>query len=163
MSELETKINDALEQVKKELVNSYNSKGLRASGKWEKELESFYQNTGNGYQLGILGASYSEQLQNGRLPNKNKSPEGLRAWVGWAGSTFLKDWVKDKGLDISPFAVAWKIAREGVKVPNSFNKGGLVSDAINDETIQRFIEIIKFDQVVSIKSDIRNILSNGNN
>lgn len=163
MMTIETKINDALNRVKKDLVNSYQSKGLRASGKWEKELESFFNEAGNGYRFGVLGASYTEQLQNGRLPNKKQDDKSLKAWVGWAGSTFLKDWVKDKGLTISPFAVAWKIAREGVKVPNSNNKGGLISDVINDEMINQFIEIIKFDQIVSIKSDVRNILSNGNN
>lgn len=162
MTSTQTKIEDALNRVKKDLVNSYQSKGLRASGKWEKELETFYRATGNGYAFGILGAKYTGALESGRLPNKNQSPESLKAWVGWAGSTFLRDWVKDKGLDISPFAVAWKIATEGVKVPNSHNKGGLVSDVINDETIQTFVEIIKFDQLVSLKSDIKGIF-NGNN
>ncbi len=163
MGQTETKINEALNNIKSDLVKSYNDKGLRASGRWEKELETFYRNNGSSYEFGILGAKYTGALENGRLPNKNKSTESLRAWVGWAGSTFLKDWVKDKGLDISPFAVAWKIAREGIKVPNTFNKGGLVSDVINDESIQQFIDIIKFDQIVSMKSDIKNILSNGNN
>jgi len=163
MSALEQKINDALESVKKDLVDSYQSKGLRASGNWEQELESFCQINSDNYRFGILGASYSEQLENGRLPNKNQTPDGLKAWVGWAGSTFLKQWVKDKNIDASPFAIAWKIAREGVKVPNSFNKGGLVSDVINEKTINRFTEIISFDQIESLKSDIRNILNNGNN
>ena len=163
MSALEQKINDALELVKKDLVDSYNSKGLRASGNWEKELETFCEINATNYRFGILGANYTEYLQNGRLPNKNQSPESMKAWVGWAGSTFLKQWVKDKNIDASPFAVAWKIAREGIKVPNSFNKGGLVSDVINQETIDRFVEIISFDQIESLKSDILNILKNGNN
>jgi len=163
MITVQGKIEQALEQVKKDLVKSYNEKGLRASGNWERELESFYKQTSNGYKFGIYGANYTDVLQNGRNKNIKQTPEGLKAFVGWAGSTFLKQWVEDKGLNISPFAVAWKIAREGVKVPNRFNKGGLVSDVINDETIQEFIDIIKFDQLVSLKSDVNNIFSNGNN
>lgn len=163
MITVEGKINEALEKVKKDLIDSYQSKGLRASGNWEKELESFYELTGNGYRFGILGANYTDVLQNGRQPNKKQDDKSLKAWVGWAGSTFLKDWVSDKGLTISPFAVAWKIAREGVKVPNKNNKGGLISDVINDETIKTFTEIIKFDKLVTLKSDVRNIFSNGNN
>jgi hypothetical protein len=36
--------------------------------------------------------------------------------------------VADKGLNINPFAVAHKIANEGIKVPNQNNSGRLLSD-----------------------------------
>lgn len=160
---VQTRINEALTDFQRDLVANYDKLGLRASGNWAKELENFYSENDNGYQFGILGASYTDILQNGRLPNKKQTKESLKAWVGWAGSTFLADWVEQKGLSVSPFAVAWKIAREGVKVPNSFNKGGLVSDVINDESIQKFTDIVKFSYIDTLRSEVKNILSNGNN
>lgn len=158
---LEQKITVALDNGVNDLKKSYTGKGLRASGNFERSLETFYKETNNGFKFGILGANYADIMQNGRLPNKNK--DSLKKFVGWAGSTFLADWVKDKGLNISPFAVAWKIAREGIKVPNRFNPGGVISDVINDSFVEEFRKIIKFHQIESVKSDVRNILTNGNN
>lgn len=158
---LESKITEVLEKGKNDLIKSYSSKGLRASGKFERSLETFFNENNNGFSFGILGANYADIMQNGRLPNRNK--DSIRKFVGWAGSTFLKDWVKDKGLTVSPFAVAWKIAREGIKVPNRFNPGGVISDVINDSFVEEFKQIIKFYQIESVKSDVRNILKNGNN
>lgn len=160
---LEAEINKALGQTKKELVDSYNSKKLRASGKYEKDLETYFNETPTGYNFGILGAKHAEYMQNGRLQNRNQDRKALKRFVGWAGSTFLKQWVKDKGLNISPFAVAWKLAIEGSEVPNQYNKGGVISDVINDSLTQRFIDAIKFAHIESMKSDVRKILSNGNN
>ena len=158
---LESKITDVLEKGKNDLIKSYSSKGLRASGKFERSLETFFKENNNGFLFGILGANYADIMQNGRLPNRNK--DSIRKFVGWAGSTFLKDWVKDKGLTVSPFAVAWKIAREGIKVPNRYNPGSVISDVINNSFVNQFKDIIKFYQIESVKSDVRNILKNGNN
>jgi hypothetical protein len=163
MITIEGKLNEALENLKQDLIKNYDRLGLRSSGNWENELESYYKQTQSGYKLGILGAGYTDVLQNGRNTNKNQDPKALKAFVGWAGSTFLKQWVKDKGLNINPFAVAYSIARKGVNVPNRYNKGGLVSDVINDESLKVFIDLVKFDQLVTLKSDVKNILTDGNN
>lgn len=157
------KIEAALVDLQRELVLNYDRLGLRASGNWANELENIYNETGSGYSFGILGANYTDVLQSGRRKNTKQTKESLRSWVGWAGSTFLKDWVENKGLQISPFAVAWKIAREGVKVPNAFNKGGLVTDVINEQSVEKFSEIIRFDVIESISSEVKGVFSNGNN
>ena len=60
------KINEELERVKKDLIKSYDEKGLRASGRFAKELESFSRETQNGYSFGILGVDYSGALQGGQ-------------------------------------------------------------------------------------------------
>lgn len=143
--------------VKSDLVANYNRLGLRASGKWEQELESQISVSETNINIKYLGAKYTEQLQLGRKPNINQDPSKLHAWVGWAGSTFLKDWVKDKGLSINPFAVAYKIAREGIKVPNAYNKGGLVSNVITKSKIQELVDKLGIFIINDIKSDIINV------
>ena len=147
-------INNWLKETQTDLIRNYDKLGLRASGKWADSLEIFYnQNQGN-IKAGILGESYTEQLENGRRPNQKSSEEDIRKWVGWAGNTIIKKWVEDKGLNINPFAVAYKIAREGWKVPNKHNKGGLVTDVVTDKRIEELNQKLALFYVGEIRSDI---------
>jgi hypothetical protein len=123
-----------------ELVKNYDRLGLRASGEFEKSLRNEIIETPKSIQLIIKGAQHSYWMQNGRQPNKNQNKEYTKRWVGWAGSTFLKKWVEDKRLSINPFAVAWKIAKKGIIVPNKFNSGGVISDSINKKSIGELIK-----------------------
>jgi len=78
----------------------------------------------------------------------------LKAWVGWAGSTFLKKWVDDKGLNINPFAVAWKIAREGWRVPNSNNSGKLLDDVLSFSKVEELAKLIGSDIEKDLRTEI---------
>ena len=147
-------INGWLNDVQSDLVANYHRLGLRASGKWEESLESFVDPTQEGFSVGIKGQRYTGGLENGRKPNSNKSKEALKKWVGWAGSTVLKDWVQDKGLNINPYAVAWKIARSGWQVPNKHNEGGLVSDVVTTDRISQLNRELVFNEVSELRSDL---------
>jgi hypothetical protein len=133
-------VTDWLPSLNKALINSYNKEGLRASGKWAKELRSTVTETSTGFKIEAFAPAYHEQLINGRQANSNQDKESLKGWVGWAGSTFLAKWVKDKGISASPYAVAWKIARHGVKVPNTYNSGLFVEKAITPELMKELSE-----------------------
>lgn len=87
------------------LIPKFRELGMPASGEWEQNVHARSNE--------IWGRDYTEYLAQGRPPNQDQSPEALKRWVGWAGNTILKDWVQRKGLNINPFAVAYKIAREG--------------------------------------------------
>lgn len=89
------------------LIPKFRELGMPASGEWEQNVHARTNE--------IWGRDYTEYLVQGRPPNQDQSPERMKAWVGWAGSTILKDWVQAKGLNINPYAVAWKIAREGTE------------------------------------------------
>lgn len=158
-----TIIDNWLNGVERDLIGNYNRLGLKASGLWEQSLEPFTNTTNDGFKIGIKGQDYTEQLENGRRPNRNQSPEALKAWVGWAGSTFLADWVNDKGIDVSPYAVAWGIARNGWVVPNANNAGGLVSDVVTTDRISQLNKELVLFQVGELRSDIIKQLKNGNN
>ena len=137
-----------------DFIKNYERLGLRASGEWERSLSNETTETESNIKIEFFGANYTYQLENGRLPNKNQDPQALKFWVGWAGSTFLKQWVADKGLSISPFAVAWKIAREGVKVPNPNNAGGLISDVITNESISLLLDSMTDGILKDVKSTV---------
>ena len=149
---IEQKIKDWLNESKVYLIANYDRLGLRASGRWAQELETIYKQTSKGYNLQILGEQYTGVLETGRKPNTDQ--DNIRAWVGWAGSTFLKKWVQNKGLLINPYAVAYKIAREGIEVPNQHNAGGLVSDVMTTERINKLLNDIGGVLANELKSDI---------
>jgi hypothetical protein len=145
------------------LVTNYKRLKLKASGKWERSLRNEVTEKSGVLKATIFGMDYTEFMENGRRRNgvlnpANGTPEAIKKWVGWAGSTFLKQWVIDKGLVISPFAVAWKIARKGINVPNRYNTGGLVSDVINKAALQDLGSRLIEAKVESFTSEIRKIL-----
>lgn len=123
-------LSDWMDERRVALVQKYESSGRKASGKFGQSVR--IETGDNSSQM--FGASHIWQMVNGRRPNQNQSPDAIRRWVGWAGSTFLKDWVQAKGISASPYAIAYKIAREGVKVPNANNDGRLLADTIYDPT-----------------------------
>lgn len=135
---------------KSELIERYISMKLKASGAFEKGLKVETES----YKTTIFTEPHTWFMVNGRAPNKSSDEKTQKKWVGWAGSTFLKKWVDDKGLDISPFAVAWKIARHGISVPNNFNDGKLISSVINQSTFDLLNKELGLFIVSEIKSDI---------
>lgn len=152
-----------LNESESALVSSYKSYGLKASGRWEKELENRIEYSQDKIKLLILGTAYTGAMNTGRIRNTKQTPESIRAFVGWAGSTFLAQWVKDKGLNINPYAVAYKIAREGVKVPNQHNAGNFIENAIDEQRIQSLISIVRTGMLEDLKSDVMKAFKNGNN
>lgn len=119
-----------LEEQKTGIIANYNAKGRRASGGFESKTY-VQMDTNKG---AIMAPAYSGVMLFGRRANFDQDPKAIKNWVGWAGSTFLKDWVQNKGLSISPYAVAYKIARKGIAEPTPPN--GLVTEVVNDEAIK---------------------------
>ncbi len=135
----------------KVLIDNYHKKGLKASGNFERTLH--HTTTEN--ELNIIGQLYTGALVLGRKQNTKQDTESLRKWVGWAGSTFLKDWVQDKGLSLNSYAVAWSIARKGIKVPNQHNDGRLLLDTFTKESVATLMGQISKNYITTIKSDIQ--------
>ena len=152
-----------LNKIQSGLVESYISKGLKASGEWEKSLEQFYSKEGGKFTFGIKANDYSEYMQNGRRPNKKQGHENLVKWAYWATNEefstggFISKWARVKGLSGNPFGIAYNIAKEGIKVPNTHNVGGLVTDVVNDESIKELSDSLTLFFVNKIRSDLRQI------
>lgn len=144
-----------LEERKQQLINNYNQLNLRASGKWPTLLKGEVIERPDGIRVLMQGADYSQQMIKGRGQNTNQSPEAIRAWVGYAGSTFLAQWVKDKGLNMSPFAVAYEIARKGIRVPNRHNTGQLMKGVITDDTLTELLGIVGTAIINNLRDDLK--------
>jgi len=160
------KIQEWLGGVRVDLIKEYQARGHSASGQWGRTLGTEVRQTATGYVATLYGEAYTGIMETGRLPNKRQDLESLRAWVGWAGSTFLKEWVEQKQIQLNPYAVAWKIAREGVKVPNAHNKGGLVLAVVTRDRIDELLQGLSTYMITEVRSDVvaaLNTKPNGSN
>ena len=119
-----------LEEQKTGIIANYNAKGRRASGRFERETY-VQMDTNKG---AIMSPRYAGVMLFGRRANTNQDPKAIRSWVIWAGSTFLKDWVQNKGVSRNPFAVAYKIASDGIEEPTPPN--GMVTEVVNADAIK---------------------------
>lgn len=139
-----------LSELKVDLIAEYNKLGLKASGKYEKDLEG----TIEGNKITMWGAFHSQFMELGRRAGK------------MAPVAAILQWIEDKRIRTPAsmtqrafaFIIARKIGREGIKVPNKFNEGGVLSKVITEARIMGLITSIKFVEVDTITSDILNLI-----
>lgn len=116
------------------LIPKFKELNMNASGEWIASLETERRGTNEGV---IRGRDYTYWLVNGRSPNQDQSPEALRKWAVWAGNTFIKEWVKNKGLSADPIAVAMSIAKKGTSWKR---KGGSdLLEVLETPEVQRYV------------------------
>jgi hypothetical protein len=116
------------------LRDNYARKNIKASGKFGETLRHDVTDS----STTIYGNKYIGGSIYGRKPNTDQSPEGLRRWA--AGfSTVMGAWAVTKGMPFSAgFAIAYKIARDGWKIPNKHgNDGKLLTDTFTSESIDQ--------------------------
>ena len=144
-------LNKELELLQADLITAYNAKGMKASGEWERSLETQVY-TSNDVLVGVVkGLNYSQQLETGRRSGKHPPREAI------------ENWIKEKGLaskiegEISvsslAFLIARKISREGW---NRERYGGvnLISEVVTAERVQKIVNLVGDVYVVSVTTDI---------
>ncbi|GAB3882758.1 hypothetical protein [Spirosoma agri] len=128
-------IGEALDEKGDEFIEAVvvgqQRRGMRASGRSAASLRKEVSQSGHIHTLRILGKAYFYQQQNGRRPS-NKKPS--RAMV-----ESLREWIKIRGLGIPPYALAMKIQRDGIKVPNRFNSGGVL-DPLKPDRVRSILK-----------------------
>ena len=127
MSEI---LREWLEEQKAGIIANYNTKGRKASGRFESETY-VQMDTNKG---AIMAPRYAGVMLFGRRANFDKSDEAIMHFTRWAGHYIFKDWVQEKGYNRNPYAVAYNIAKYGVKEPTPPN--GLVTEVVDDEAIK---------------------------
>ena len=149
-----------INKLKKQLVDEYDNLGLRASGRYEKEIEEILKLD----NIKLFGVFYSYFMEFGRGPNKN--PEDYKKLA-----PAIYDWIEQKdGLPAffkqnqksMSFAIAYNIANYGIKVPNKYNKGQVISKVIEkfvNEEIPNMLSELELIEVNRIESDFVNDLS----
>jgi hypothetical protein len=144
-------------RVEGRLVDEYQKAGRKASGEWANELETEQKVTLTKINVTFKAPFYTQWMENGRGKNKDQSDEGIRGFVAWAGSTFLAEWVKRKGIAANSFAVAYSIARNG------YPGRPFVAKAINDEAVNQLIDDIGEGVKVNLINEVKKQFTNGGN
>ena len=143
---MDKEILQVVEQIKKEIFESYVSKGLVASGEFGRDLKV----NDLGDRVTITAPQYVVQMEQGRKAGSFPPVSAIKKWI--------QDKNRTVGANIpeeAAFAIAYVMKRDGIKVPNKFNGGGVVSDIINPERVKRLtLDINKI-----IKAKILTILT----
>lgn len=127
-----------LTKLRDDIEASYKAKGLMASGNFAKELKLVV----GGNNARITAPRYVGAMEGGRAVGKRPP-----LWI-------IRKWIEDKnrqGANI-PLTAAYPIAKAigefGIKVPNSHNPGGVVSDVLNPARVLKLqneiVTIIKY-------------------
>ena len=114
-----------LEILKTKLVAKYDELGLRALGKYQDDLEAIVQPA----KMIMLGSFHSEFMENGRSSGGFPPISAIENWIENKDS--LPSIFREKKKQFA-FLIARKIAKDGIKVPNQYNKGKVVSSVVDD-------------------------------
>lgn len=128
-------VKEWMEGVQGDLIAGYDRHGLRASGSFAKSLEPVITERPHGYNLKMKAARHSYFMENGRRPNAEKSPAAAKRLY-----PIIKQWVQDKGLPFDNrrvFAICLKIVYKGIRVPNKYNPGGVISEVVTEQRMRQ--------------------------
>lgn len=143
----QNEIDSAYQVIIKEIIDlflipKFKELGMEATGEWIENVHS------KGSEL--WGRDYTKYLVEGRPPNDSKDPKDIARFARWAGATFIGKWVRDKGLDLNPFAVAYKIAMEGT---NYYPDGTDLMEILNSMEVTEFINRRLSEELISLQGE----------
>lgn len=114
-----------LERLRLKLIAKYEELGLRASGKYEQELEGQIQPN----KIIMLGAFHSQFMQDGRRAGGFPPRAAIEEWI--ENKQGLPSIFREKKKQFA-FLIARKIAEQGIEVPNQYNAGEVISAVVDD-------------------------------
>lgn len=142
-------VNDYMSQTKSDLIQSYRDKGLKASGGAEN-LTVNVVSSGDGVRGTIAAPIQWWFMQNGRKPNKNATTGQI-----YFLKEILDKWQEDKGITINTWLAAKKIVTKGITVPNRYNPGGVISDVVNSEWLNKLGDQLQAAKIEEFNTIIR--------
>lgn len=136
------------------LIKRYDELGLRASGEYDESLR--IQITDE--SMIIFGAAHAKFMEKGRAAGGMPPIPSILRWMDVKpGVSFPSDQKERRRI---AWAIATKIANQGIKVPNEHNKGKVIS-AVVEEMAPLFSEMVREIQLLTsreISSEILGIL-----
>jgi hypothetical protein len=132
--------------IRDEIVAHYYAMKLNASGEFDRETQV------EEYPLGvkIVSPRHIYQMEDGRRAGTMPPVSAIRQWI--------RDKNANAGTDIpeeAAFAIAYVIKRDGIKVPNRYNEGGVASKILTPELVNRMV--VEINRIV--KAEILTILT----
>ena len=125
---MDSEVTKIVKGVRDEIVANYYKMKLNASGEFAEKT----QVVEDGKSIKIVAPSYVYQMEDGRRAGTMPPVSVIRKWI--------RDKNANAGTDIpeeAAWAIAYVIKRDGIRVPNPHNAGGVVSSILNPALIQR--------------------------
>lgn len=125
---MDSEVVKIVQGVRDEIVANYYRMKLNASGEFAEKTQVIEDGGG----VKIVAPSYIYQMEDGRKPGTMPPVSVIKKWI--------RDKNANAGTDIpesAAWAIAYVIKRDGIKVPNEFNDGGVASSILNPELIKR--------------------------
>ena len=138
-------VNEVL-RLRDEIVANYYGMKLNASGRFDKETK--VEDYGAGVK--ITSPAHYMQMENGRAAGTMPPVSAIKQWI--------KDKNANAGTNIpeeAAFAIAYVIKRDGIKVPNRYNGGGVASKILTPELVNRMV--VEINRIV--RAEILTILT----
>lgn len=139
--------NQEFEAIRIDLIKTYNELGMRASGQWEASTEV---QTGQNFGR-VLGASYTEQLEDGRKAGKMSPISAIKKWIIEKG--IIANIGNDAKVTSLAFAIAKTHKEHGWK--RDLHGGvNLVSRVVTPQRIQKIINKLGTSLTVEFSSEL---------
>ena len=130
-------------QIVTDLQGSMSSKRLDASGDTSRSISYEVEETLTKAILRIMANRSIGALQHGRRAGRMPPRDVIRQWIDSKPISLTDGMTKDQ----LAFLIQRKIGRDGIKVPNRFNPGGVISDIINDQLIDKIFKEVKLASI----------------
>lgn len=139
-------VTQLVRQIRDEIVANYYRMRLNASGRFDKQTQVEEYPGG----VRIVAPAYIYQMEDGRAAGSFPPVSAIKQWI--------KDKNSNSGTDIpeeAAYAIAYVIKRDGIRVPNEHNEGGVASKILTPETVQRIaVEVSRI-----VRAEILTILT----
>lgn len=152
-------LSQEFEKIKEDLIDLYEEKKMRASGKWKESLEVIAEEN----TVKLIGEDYTQQLETGR-----------RATGGGSGPAWatpledIKQWILDKGvftaalesisLSSLAFLILRKIHTQGWK-REAHGGVDLVSTIVTDVRIQKVINEVGNVMMMQLSTELITLIN----
>lgn len=138
----------------KENVNKH----FKATGGTRDSIHSTFE----GEVATIQGSSILHFGEDGRGVTKVSGPKGTGIL-----RDIIREWIDVKGIvpkdniskDSLAFLIARKIHAEGIKVPNKYNPGKILSSVINDKSVRELMNQLGASIIAEFESDILKLIN----
>lgn len=134
-------LREELESLKQRIIANHRNAGQVASG---KTIASMRVNV-DGDTGELVGRKQFWNLETGTAPWKNATNR-----VPYSFQAVIEQWIKDKGLNLNSWAVAYKIIHEGTKLYRQGGRNDIYSNEI-PKTIENIGErlLVIYDQLIT--------------
>lgn len=143
MSAIGTILDSNGKEIVKDLQGSMSSKRLDASGETSRSISHEGEETLTKAILRITANRSIGALQHGRKKGRWPPRDAIRKWIDSKPISLTDGMTKDQ----LAYIIQRKIGLEGIEVPNPKNPGGVISDVINDQLIDKIFKEVKIASI----------------